>query len=161
MNIKHPSAPRSLCRCEALFSTNKNASYATEILVSDFVAAFESCKFNLDNTTSMDSAPFCRVCLNDNYKNSRCQWVKSNARFIRTQNKNFEYCRNRQETRTNSPAKTAMIVSSVRMVGRITIVHRRQTKVWSCQLAPETTTVTTDMLCARVQLSQTKPARKT
>lgn len=69
--------------------------------MSDVVTAVESGKRDLDDTTSIGSTQFCRVCLNDNYKTSCCQQVKNIATLIRTCNKNFSYRRTRQTRKSN------------------------------------------------------------
>lgn len=53
------------------------------------LAAVESGEFNLDDTTSLDSTPFCLVFLNDNQQTSQYQEVKNTATFIRTTNRYF------------------------------------------------------------------------
>lgn len=103
MNDEQTSPPRSTRRPVTSSSSNGGTSSATEMLVNDLVAAVESGEFDLDDATSMDSTPFCRVCLNNNHKNSKFQQFKNIATFIRTRNRNFEYWRGRQKGGNEQP----------------------------------------------------------
>lgn len=129
MNVEHPSAPRSPRRRVAPYSTNDGAANATAMSVTDIVFAAELGAFDLDDTNSIDSTPFCRVCLKDNHEASRCQQVKKIATFIRTRNRNFEYWRNRREGRNEQPRQNNTIVSTSGMVKKIATLHSLQTVV--------------------------------
>lgn len=65
MNVDHPFLQTSpLCHV-ARSSTKESPSNATEMSVSDLVAAVESGKLELGDNTLMDSTPFFRVCLKE------------------------------------------------------------------------------------------------
>lgn len=57
------------------------------MLTSDIMGAFEFCDFDLDDTTSMDSTPFCSVCMYQRHKTFMCCQRTSVAKFARTRNK--------------------------------------------------------------------------
>lgn len=100
MNFKLSSPQSSPSRCTTQPSTSASAPNVTAMSGSDLVAAVESSGFDLEETTSMDSMPFCRVCRNDNHKASKCQKAKNILSLNPTRNRTFEYLRNQQEGRS-------------------------------------------------------------
>lgn len=84
MSVESPSSSRSSC-CRATPSlTNSSASDAASMSIRDVVTSIESGELDLNDTTAMDSTPFCRVCLDDNYRTSKCDQVKNITSFSRT-----------------------------------------------------------------------------
>lgn len=55
----------------------------------DVLAALETDKLESEDTTSMDSTSFCKICLIDNQKNLLFQPIKTIAALIRTRNRTF------------------------------------------------------------------------
>lgn len=79
---------------------SSNSNYVEAMLVSYVVASVKSEEFDLDDTASMDSTPFCPVCLNDNHKTSECQQIQSLASFTPTRNRNLQQCRTHNNWRS-------------------------------------------------------------
>lgn len=52
---------------------------------------------NLHDTTTMDSVPFCSVCMMDNHETSMWLQISFLKQFISTQNKIFNYCWNQRD----------------------------------------------------------------
>lgn len=59
--------------------------------ISKLVAAIGSGKWDLDDSTSMDSTPFCMVYLKDNHNTLRCLQIKNRTSFMKNRNRNFVY----------------------------------------------------------------------
>lgn len=57
--------------------------------MTDMIAASKTGHFDLDDTTSIYSSSFCRVCMDQARKISKCRLITSLAKFVRTGNKNF------------------------------------------------------------------------
>lgn len=95
-NIEQPSLPWSPGRHSNRSTSTDEYATQTTMSMSSVVAAVESGKFDLADTTAMNSTPFCRVCLDDIHKTSRCQQIKDIASFIQIRNRNFSYRCNRQ-----------------------------------------------------------------
>lgn len=53
---------------------------------SDFIAAVESGELDQKSTATMDSAPYFRVCRNNNYQTSKCFQMNDLKEFIHTRN---------------------------------------------------------------------------
>lgn len=81
--------------------------------VSNLVTAVKSGKFDLDDTTSMGSTPFCRVCLNANHKTLRCEQVKNIQRLFACETGTFHIGETEKRVGTNSPAKIKIVVCTV------------------------------------------------
>lgn len=80
-------------RLEVVLNENDatSSSRATDLVrmsMSELIAAVESGEFDIDDTTSMDSVPYCRVCMNGSHRTSQCEQVKDLKAFIRARNKN-------------------------------------------------------------------------
>lgn len=132
--VEHTSPPRFSRRREILFLTNDSASKDMVMSIGDLFAAVKSREFDFDDTSSMSSTPFCRVCLNNGHKTSIFQQVRIISSFIRNTNGNFEPCETDKRARTDSFVKATKIVCTIGMAGRIATVYRRQTEVRSGQL---------------------------
>lgn len=61
------------------------------------IGAFESGEFDLDDTTTMNSVPFCRVCMNDNHRTSEYLQIRDLKSLIRTRNMNCNLWHNRHD----------------------------------------------------------------
>lgn len=158
MNVESQSTPSSQCRCGALALSNRNASNATLMPVSDLVAAVESGKYDLDGAISMEHKPL------GSLSKPQAQYFK----MLRNQKYIVFYSDLKQKPRvftkkwpgTNCSFKRKTIFSPVGMVCRIGTVHYRQTEGESRQLAPERPTTTTLMLCALICLPWIEPVWK-
>lgn len=89
-NVTRSSPPSSSRHRIARYSTDRTKPYATAISITDLVAAFKSGLFHLNQTTSTNSRLFCRVCINDNHRTSKCDQGKKNPSYIGTINTNFD-----------------------------------------------------------------------
>lgn len=65
--------------------------------ISDIIAGFEPGDLDLDDITSIDTTPFCRVCIDQQYKTSRCRQLAIRTIFGRTRNKTFLVCSARNQ----------------------------------------------------------------
>lgn len=126
INVKHPSPLRFYYHYVDLYSTYDSASNAKVMSISVLVTAAESGEIDIDDTASMHSTPFCRVCLPDNHKSSICQRVKNFATIIQTRSRNFEYWQSDKCSDASSPAETTTHVSTIELTGRTATLHHGQ-----------------------------------
>lgn len=96
--------------------------------MSDLAAAVISGEFDLDHTMAMNSAPFCRVCLNDNPNTSGCQQFKDITCFTRSQTEPSATYETNKPIAMNKPLKQTTFVSISGMVDTIGTVLCRQTE---------------------------------
>lgn len=163
MSVDCPSLQSAPCYRVAHFLADASTFNTTEMYASDLIAAVASDWFELDDTTSMYSTLFCRVCPNDNQNTSRCHQVNNIASFICTRNKNFEYWRDRQEyinERLRQTSGYRQCRQSVWQKWKGSLSANRKEPRQRAPKAKTTTTLTTVMLCAQVHLRRTEPVQK-
>lgn len=142
MGVERPPLLSSPRRRATPTSTTASAFNATAMLVSNLVTVVESGEFNMDQTASMDSTPFCRVCLNDNHILQDASQSRTLRHLFGPKTKTSIIVRTEKRAGANSFVKPAIIVSIVETVRKIATVPRRQIEVGPRHLAPETTITT-------------------
>lgn len=123
MNVKYPSPSTRLCRHSELFCTNDNVSRVTSILVVEILAALKSVVFDLSSTAPMDGAPFCIISFNKNRWTAQCKQMKNIGRFIRMQNKSFQYQYTDKRVEVNNVVNIITSVRTVQMDERSVNYH--------------------------------------
>lgn len=57
--------------------------------ISDKLAAFESGDYDLNDTISLDSSPFCSLSIDQGHKSLSCCQIAGLIKFVRTGDKHF------------------------------------------------------------------------
>lgn len=88
LNIEHLSSPKSLGWYSSCSAITGNYETPKAVATSD-AATVDSGELDLVDTISTNSAPFCRVCLNNNRGTPCFEQVKNDAGFIKTRNRQY------------------------------------------------------------------------
>lgn len=79
-------SPPSRKRCRKSILLESYSSRRVGLSTRDIIVPFESNGFDLADTTSMDSKPFCSVCMSQPSMNSRCNQIARREYFVMTHN---------------------------------------------------------------------------
>lgn len=100
MNIKRPSPLRASGQGQIRSTLTEGENRPKAIYMSGVVTTIRSSDFTLENMTSMDCTPVCRVSLVENRRTLSFQQVKNIMSFLKDLNRSFWYWRNWKSGKT-------------------------------------------------------------